>query len=152
MKTSMFTLCLVLMGYDASAQKLSENQVPPAVIKAFKVKYSAVQNVRWEKENKDYEAGFKINEIETSVLLDVAGNFLETESEIAHNALPKAIADAVAKNYADYEIEETSRIETGGIVSYEVEVEKEKKSMDLIFDQNGKLLKALPIEEKTTED
>ena len=148
MKKTMFTLCAVMIGFYASAQKLTEAQVPAAVVKTFKAKYPAVQHATWEKEDMAYEANFEMNKAETSAIFDANGKFMETESEIAKSALPKAVADAVAKNYAGYKIEETAKIEAKGLVTYEVEVEKGEKSMDLIYDEKGKLLKTTPKEEE----
>ncbi|MBK7653448.1 MAG: hypothetical protein IPJ20_25715 [Flammeovirgaceae bacterium] len=46
----------------------------------------------------------------------------------------------VEKEYAGYKIEETAKIVSKGITTYEAEVEKEEKTFELIFDNNGKLL------------
>jgi len=73
---------------------------------------------------------------------------LEAETEIPKNMLPKAVLETLAKNYPGYKIEETTRIESEGKVTYEAEVEKGGKSSDLIFDENGKLLKTVQKDEK----
>jgi hypothetical protein len=148
MKTFSVTLLACIIGFYASAQKLEESKVPSSVLKAFKAKYASVKSVKWEKEGADYEASFELNKVETSTLFDISGNLLEVESEIKKADLPKAIAAALAKDYVGYEIEETAKIESKGVITYEAEVEKGEKSIDLIFDLNGQLLKKIEKEEK----
>lgn len=50
-------------------------------------------------------------------------------------------------DYEGYKIEEAARIESGGVFTYEAEVEKEEQTFDLIFDAQGKLLKKVVLEE-----
>jgi hypothetical protein len=140
--------CAVLMGINANAQKLTEDQVPAGVIKKFKARFSSVQHAKWEKENTDYEANFILNKIKTSALFDATGNLRETESEIAQTNLPKVVSEEVGRSYSGYKIKETSKIETKGLVTYEVEVQKGEKFTDLIFDEKGKLLKTTPKEDE----
>lgn len=148
MKTAMLTLGALAIGLYASAQKLSESQVPADVLKAFKTNFSTVATAKWEKENMNYEANFELNKVETSAIFDAHGNHLETETELVKSSLPKPVLDALVNEYSGYKIGETSKIDAKGIISYEVEVEKGEHSMDLIFDKKGTLLKTVPKENK----
>lgn len=71
------------------------------------------------------------------------GKLLETEQEISITELPKLITEYISKNYAGYKIAEGLRItEAGtGAISYEAEIKKDTKQVDLIFDASGNFLK-----------
>ena len=107
---SMLSFC---NGY---AQQLKESEIPALVKAKFVSLYPGTKDVKWEKEDNKYEAGFKQNKTETSVLIDVMGNMLETETEIAVSSLPQAVADYVSKNIAGKKIKEASK--NGGVKRY----------------------------------
>jgi Putative beta-lactamase-inhibitor-like, PepSY-like len=148
MKTLITSAIALCIGFNASAQKVQEKAVPEAVVKTFKAKYPSAKEVKWEKEKGNYEAEFEIKETSMSAIFNPAGNLMESETRISRSMLPKAISEALAKDYPGYKIEEMAKIESEGKVTYEAEVEKGEKSMDLIFDENGKLLKTISKEEK----
>jgi len=122
------------------AQKLNEKDVPTQVKTAFQKQYPNVKETKWEKENGNYEAEFEVKEIEYSVLMDAAGNILETENEIALNQLPNGVLAYINANYKGQKVKGAAKITDGnGVETYEAEI----KEMDLIFDSNGKFIKEL---------
>lgn len=113
--------------------------IPVSVKAAFAKKYPTVKKVKWEKEGANYEAGFDLNKVETSVVIDSKGNILETESEIEVSTLSKTIKGYVAKNYPKQKIKEAAKIvDLNNKTTYEAEV----KGLDLLFDESGKFIKA----------
>ncbi len=98
------------------------------------------KNVKWGKEDSNYEAGFKVKETGYSVLLNASGNVIETEVAIGINSLGSPIKEYVAKNYPGHKIKEAAKItDARGIVTYEAEV----NGKDLIFDNAGNFLKEI---------
>lgn len=138
MKKFSLLLVLAIASAHAAAQKLNEKELPGPVLSGFYMKYKDVKVEKWEKEGNNYEAEFDLNKEEYSVLIDGAGNILETEMEIAVSELPAGVKDYVAKNYRGAKIKEASKItDASAVITYEAEVGKE----DLIFDSNGLYLK-----------
>ncbi|MEO5642889.1 MAG: hypothetical protein ABIQ40_08905 [Bacteroidia bacterium] len=139
MKTlMMFVLALTFGAGCANAQKLKETEVPAAVKAAMAKQYPAIKDVEWEKEGANYEAGFDLNKVETSVVITPAGVILETESEIAVSALPKAATDYLVKNLPGKKIKEAAKLtDANGTVTFEAEV----NDADYIFDSNGNFIK-----------
>lgn len=134
----MFVLALTFGAGCANAQKLKETEVPAAVKAAMTKKYPAIKDVEWEKEGANYEAGFDLNKVETSVVITPAGVILETESEIAVSALPKAATDYLSKNLPGKKIKEAAKLtDANGTVTFEAEV----NDADYIFDSNGNFIK-----------
>jgi hypothetical protein len=72
--------------------------------------------------------------VETSVVIDLKGNLLETEQEIPVNSLPEPITNYIATAYPGKKIAEAAKItDAKGTVTYEAEVGRK----DVIFDANG---------------
>lgn len=140
MKTTLLAL-LLLVGLQVFGQKLKPAEVPAPVMEKFKSQYAAAANTQWDKEKDDYEASFKLNNKEMSVLMNAKGEVLEVEREIKPGALPKIVQDAIVKDFQGYKIAEASIIETNGSKTYEAELKNGKDTFDAVFDVSGKLVK-----------
>ena len=139
MKKIMLMLVAGLMASLTYAQKIQDKNVPAVVKAAFQKQYPTAKEVKWEKENGNYEVSFDLNEADNSVLIDANGNILETEIEIETSQLPAGVLDYVKTNYGGEKVTEIAKItDAKGTVTYEVEI----KGKDLIFDNNGKFIKA----------
>lgn len=115
---------------------LADN-TPAAVKAAIARLYPTAKNVKFEKENGDYEAEFIHNGKSMSVVLDAKGTVKETETGIAVSALPASVRDYVAKQMPGRKIKEAAEIvDAKGVKTYEAEV----GGKDLLFDTAGKLL------------
>lgn len=120
------------------AQKTQDKNVPAIIKSAFQKQYPDAKEVKWEKENENYEAEFEVGETDYSVLIDASGNIIETEIEISSDALPANAKEYVSQNHAGQKIKEAAKItDAKGTVTYEVEI----KGTDLIFDSNGNFIK-----------
>ncbi len=138
MKNSAILLAAMLTVAFANAQKIQDKDVPATVKTTFQKQYPDVKEVKWEKENENFEVEFELKETEYSVLLDASGNILETEVEISIDALPSNAKDYVSKNHSGQKIKEAAKItDAKGTVTYEAEI----KGIDLIFDSNGNFIK-----------
>jgi len=129
-----------LISFGSFAQKLKEKEVPTAVVSTFHKQFPQAKELKWEKENGNYEVEFDLNKTETSALFDGTGKLLETETEIQINQLPDGILSHVKANYKGQKIKEAAKItDSNGVVMYEAEI----KGKDLIFDANGIFIKEL---------
>ena len=138
MKKLVFLLTITTSVAFVNAQKLQTKDVPTSVREAFHKQFSTIKEVKWEKEHGNYEAGFKLEKTDYSVIVDASGNILETEMSIDVKSLSAPIIAYIAKNYPNQKIKEAAKItDAKGIVTYEAEV----NGKDLIFDNNGKFLK-----------
>ncbi|MEI6522434.1 MAG: PepSY-like domain-containing protein [Bacteroidota bacterium] len=136
-KLVVFSLTFMISLFSF-AQKIKENELPEDVKTAFKNIYPQTKAEKWEKEGNNFEAEFKHNKIEQSVLFDAQGNILETEIEIEKNKLPNTVLEYVKTNYKGHSIKEAAKInDSKDAVFFEVEI----KGMDVIFDSNGKFLR-----------
>lgn len=152
MKTTLIifgTLCIATL---ASAQKMGEKEIPVKVKEAFAKKYPGTK-AEWEKEGANYEAEFKQNKIEQSVVFDEMGAFKEIEQEIKTTELPKAVSDYCTKHYPAYKISEASKMtDVSGKMMYEAELSKGKEHFDALFDDKGTFIKKSEMETEHQKD
>lgn len=138
MKKSVIILVALLVSTVAYSQKVKEKDVPEAVKTAFKSAYPKADDVKWEKEDANYEVEFEIDDVDHSALYDVNGKLLESEMEIETSQLPQKALDYMKTHYADKKIKEAAKItDAKGVVTYEAEI----KGLDVMFDANGNFIK-----------
>src|ERR1700758_994546 len=107
----------------AFAQKIKESVVPVDVKAGLKKHFPNAKLITWEKEGANFEAEFDMDKVKTSVLLNISGDLLETETAIAVSSLPKTAIEYLAKTYKGEKIEEAAKIvEADGKIKYEAEV------------------------------
>ncbi|MXV14032.1 PepSY-like domain-containing protein [Hufsiella ginkgonis] len=128
---------MAVTSFPALAQKLNAAKVPVAVKAAF-IKAHPGTKVRWDREDKDYEAGFTVAGKEASEVYSAAGIKLSSETEINVSELPATVISYVKTHYKGAKIAEAAKIvNQDGVVNYEAEV----KGKDLVFDAKGSLIK-----------
>lgn len=155
MKHIIFVLCIVaLMSNAACAQKIAADKVPASVTSAFKAKFPTAKKASWEIENKtDFEVNFKLNGEEVSANFSPNGEWIETETELEVSALPAAIQLILKNDFAGFEIEEVSKVESAKNGSiYMVEVEKGEEKFDVSFSLDGKVLSKIKLVENDEKD
>jgi hypothetical protein len=143
-KLFLLTICVAFFSvYCVQAQEKSKKvEVPTAVKSAFEIKYPKAEKVSWGVENPgEFEAEFVLNGVESSVVFDSNGQFLESEIEMKESELPQTIKTTIAKDFAVYKLGDIAKsINAKGVVAYEMEASKGKDKYEISFDVNGKLL------------
>jgi hypothetical protein len=138
MKKAMFVLGFAIVSLASNAQDVKKENIPASVTSAFVKLYPAAKEVKWEKENANYEAEFKVDGKACSVLMAQSGDLLETEVEISLDALPEQAKAHLKKDYAGKKIEEVAKItDSQHLVTYEVEI----GGADIIFNAQGQYIK-----------
>lgn len=136
MKAKYFLIALTIFSFTAFAQQVN---VPKSAKDTFSKLYPKATEVKWDKENQDYEASFKLNGKDMSVIFDKDGKVLETETAIEISQLPKGIDKYVMDYYKGYKITGAAKIvKANGEELFEAEITKGKEKKDLFFDKNGK--------------
>jgi len=140
MKTLLILIPGLCVTLSLHAQTVSEESVPEIVRSGLPKSYAA-KGVKWSKEEANYEATFKKDGKEISLVIDPSGKTIETETEIKTAELPAAVATSIKRDYAGYSIEEAAKIvAANGEVTYEAEVEKGKQTFELILAADGSIL------------
>lgn len=113
---------------------------PPTLVqKAFEQKFPTATKVSWGKENtKEWEAEFTLDGSKVSANFSNDGTWVETEREIPVSELPKAVAEAIQRQYPNWKITEADKTETaknGTIFEADIKSGMQKKA--LAFKQDG---------------
>lgn len=143
-------LFVVLVMLCACTNINNKTVAPNVVVASFSKKFPTAENVVWEKENGiQYEAGFKLSGKNVSAVFNANGSWLETETDIDASALPTAVANAITANYNNYTLNETCKVESAETgVGYEAELEADGNRMDVLFSEDGKVLKTTQLSNK----
>ncbi len=113
---------------------------PDAVKAAFAKKFPGVTVKKWDAEDGKYEANFTQSGKTMSATFSAAGAWEETETDIKTSELPAAITSYIKTNYKGKSIKEAAIISNP---TTEKMYEAEVGGTDLLFDANGKFIKAV---------
>ena len=134
---------MLMLSANAFAQRVNVKDVPEPVKSKFNSVYPDVKKVTWDMEDGNYEAGFTQNKTKKSVVFDKEGNLLETETRLSVSSLPESVLNSVKADYPKNKIREAAKFESNGTITYEAEIKNGGKSWDLIYSEDGKLLKKI---------
>lgn len=144
MKNLKIAAILLFASMTINAQDLNQNEVPQNLQDALSSKFSDVKDVEWEKKGDRYKVEFEIDRMDHDIWYDGDGNIIKSKIEVSESELPSKIASVVKDNYADYKIESIEIIETSGIKTFKIEIEKGwSKERELIVDESGKIISDL---------
>ncbi len=76
----------------------------------------------------------------------------QTKVMIKSADLPKTIKENLASQFKGWTEGQAYKMDTKGVISYEVMVKKEKNEMILFYDKDGKFMKQEPVAMKPTEN
>ncbi|MES2516881.1 MAG: hypothetical protein V4585_02165 [Bacteroidota bacterium] len=133
MKKLLILAIFAFVTIEVNAQKMTADKVPSAVKESFAKQYPTVKTAKWGKEDADYEASFKMDGKDMSVVLDGKGVEKEVETDIKFSELPMPVQTALKGK----KVKEAAIIKKGGKTLYEAEV----GGKDLLFDADGKMMK-----------
>lgn len=142
-KNILSIIAIICISLTAQAQTLRMDQVPKGVLQAFHAKYASAIQESWEQAGKDiYQVGYFYNKKSQTTRYDASGKWLETETEINFNQVPRAVSNAVSKQFDGYEIQMVSLIDgPSGDQTYEIILFKGKENYDVTFSAKGEVLK-----------
>ncbi len=136
-----------------SVSSFSQKGPSEAVKKEFSAKYSAAKSVKWANEEKnEWEAEFAMNGKEMSASFDNSGKWLESETTITEKELPASVVATLNKDFSGYKKGDISILESPEMKGFELELKKGETSLEVIFDNNGKILKKTDVKEAAEND
>jgi len=117
-------------------------QAPDAVKKTFQAKYPGENDPDWHQDDHGYyEANFKIDGIKYRADFNEDGSWVETETSIDEDDLPKAILKVIEEKYADEDITEVEKVDSASKgLFYDVEFKQKGKNMDVEFKADGTII------------
>ena len=133
---------LFAMGLNAQDRKqgqdINQSEAPEAVMETFNEAFASAKGVEWEKDGDTYKADFELNGEDKEVKITESGELEMVKTEIRQRDLPQAVQETLSKDYADYDLDDFSKVEKGGMTKYKVKAEKGNMKEILMFDSSGK--------------
>jgi|SRR6185436_4049569 len=153
-KKIMLLLGVAFFCVTSYAQKITADKVPAEVTSAFKAKFPEAKDIDWEMEKaNEYEAGFKLNEVEQSASFTADGKWMETEAEIKVSELPAEVKQSIEKQFPGFKTEEASKIDNAQHgTCYEAEIEKGNESYEVLLNAKGDVLSKNAEKEEDDKD
>jgi hypothetical protein len=143
-------LCLAACAAEDKEEKVSLEKLPPPVARALKEQAGGEKITDISKEKDEgrtvYEATFKRNGRVHDVTVDEKGKLVSVEETIPTSEAPKAIRDAIEREFSGGKVEKLERIKEGGKTNFEALLSGNKKREEIKFSEDGKVLER---EEKT---
>ncbi|WOI23737.1 PepSY-like domain-containing protein [Nonlabens ulvanivorans] len=138
MKITILSLLILFISTTASCQEKSD-KVPQEVINAFQTKYPGENDPDFELDDHGYwEAHFKKDGEKYRADFHADGTWRETENSIKDSEIPKAIQEAIEREFPDKKITEAEHVisATQGEF-YDIEFEQKGKNMDVMYRKDG---------------
>jgi hypothetical protein len=133
---------LVFLFSLISVSALSQKNTPENVKKEFSDKYPAAQSIKWSSEEaNEWEAEF-----------DNSPKWIESETVISDKELPVAVVHTLNKDFQGFKKGSVELYESPSMKGYEMRLKKGEKSLEVIFDNNGVVLKKTDLKEEDEED
>ncbi len=137
-KISILMIAMFLVFAVSISAQQKNSKVPENVSKAFQTAHPDAKDISWDKEGINYEANYKVNGSNYSVVITDLGKILETETELKTSDLPQGVIKYINDNYSGYTLSGAAKIvDDKGNTKYEAEISKGSESKDVMFDQNG---------------
>jgi len=145
MLIGLFSTAAIGQTKEAKEEKMEGKEMQPAiptlVTQAFAKEYPG-SKATWDAEDGGFEAEFKWDGADASATYNKVGHREALEIAIKTSEVPSPILDYVKNNYPQHKMTGAAKItDDKNVVTYETELGKDGKSIDVIFDANGKFIK-----------
>ena len=146
-------LILTIVFTFISVSSFSQKGPSEVVKNEFSKKYSAAKSVKWANEEKnEWEAEFTMAGKQMSASFDNSGKWLEAETSITEKELPASVVATLNKDFSGYKKGDISIFESTEMKGFELGLKKGETSIEVIFDNNGKILKKTDVKEEDEND
>ena len=140
MKIIMLSVMASSFWLISCSQDIPAANVPSIVQNALQSKFVDATDIEWEKKKNFYEAEFDMNNIDHKAHIDPNGHVIMYKMEIRKEELPQAVASAISRGHAGYDIDDAEKMEKDGMTYYQVELDaKGKKDKKLVYTTDGDL-------------
>jgi hypothetical protein len=148
---NLFILIVALSMISVSA--FSQKNPPENVKKEFAKKYTSAQSVKWDNEEKnEWEAEFKMDSKKMSSCFDSSGKWIESETEISEKELPAAVVNTLNKDFQGYKKGLIEIFENSEMKGFELTLKMGESTLEVLFDNSGKVIKKTGAKEGDEKD
>lgn len=135
-------LAALNLSLVSCAQNVAPGNVPAIVVNTFQQQFPKAADIEWEKKGNLYEVEFEtgLSGKDHKMLIDSSGKISYHKVDISESELPDAIKKTITAQFSGYAIDDPEKIESDGLVTYEVELKKKPEEWEVTFSSDGKVL------------
>ncbi|MBI9071129.1 MAG: PepSY-like domain-containing protein [Melioribacteraceae bacterium] len=150
----MKTLTIVLIALFTCGIFAQEVNVPENVKTKLNSLFPKATDVEWDLEDSNvWEAEFTSEGKNYSVSIDNTGKWLETESSMEKENLPPEVFKSLSLEFEGFEIESVESIMRPEFEGFELLLEKEDTSVEVLATKSGKLtIKKVALEDEDDDE
>ncbi len=120
----------------------AQSDVPKSVMSTFNSMFESAEEVYWDEYDEEFLASFYFEDHNVEASFSESGKWLRTTTYLSYEELPEAARTFIEKKYPDLDYEPTGmKIQNAKGVRFSVGIETDTESIDLLFDESGKLVK-----------
>ena len=139
-------LGLICVAFTTASEiKLKEKDMPAAVLTAFHKAYPNAKATAFSKEVENKNVEYEISTLDGTMKRDLVylidGTLKTVEEGIPVSALPDAVTKRIARNFPKAKIVSAERVTEGIITSYECVLMTGKQRSEVLFGEDGNILK-----------
>lgn len=134
------TAVLIICTAGATAAQDDDQDVPQHIVEAFEVLYPKIHQVSWSINEISYEANFKLDGKAVTLQFDESGYVSQVKNEIKQFELPVDVGELLEKEYPGWHLGKASHIDSFGTAYYEAVVERDMRTVVLVFTRDGDLM------------
>lgn len=135
-------LALALIVNTASAQGISQSQVPSLVVNSFQQAFPKAADVEWELNGENYKVEFEtgLHGKDHDAWYDKSGKLMRHKEEISQSDLPEKILAKTKSDFSTYRVDDVTKIMEGTKVTYNLELKSLVEKWKVTFDSEGIVL------------
>jgi hypothetical protein len=131
----------------------NESKAPEKIINAFNQKFAGATSVEWGSESaNEWEAEFTLDGRKMSACFDSSAVWTVTETEISEKELPAAVLNTLKAEFAGYNKGLIEIYEDPEIKGFELGLKNGEKSIEVILDSSGKVIKKPDVKEEEEKE
>jgi hypothetical protein len=116
-------LALGAKAQEEKKDKITEAEVPQAVLTSFTNTFANATDVEWKKKDMDYKVSFDLYNTEQHAMFDASGTLLSQGKEITEADLPEAVSSAIKRDHPQHRVDEVYTVVKDGTTSYKIELD-----------------------------
>ncbi|MDE3059182.1 MAG: PepSY-like domain-containing protein [Bacteroidota bacterium] len=140
----------------AQEKKISEKELPAAVLSSFHKAYPKAEITGASTETEKGKKYFEIESMDGSVRRDLlftsAGTIAEIEETIPSSELPGGALQAIEKKISGAKVNRAEKVISGSRVSYELSVTGTNGKYGVILNKDGKIIKSRKMKSSEEEE
>jgi len=129
------------MGMIATAQSISQENIPAVVLNSFRLKFPNAEDLRCKLKDGDYEMSCKVNDKLNEVTINYKGQILKYHQDLYVSQIPRAVLKTIRSKEPFFDVGDADRFEEGGKIEYQINFKIDRKRRYFWIDDKGHLIK-----------